>query len=46
LGHRLLSIHNLFYTHQVLAEARRAIGNGRFEAFRVQLAESRASRTV
>jgi len=46
LGHRLLSIHNLFYTHQVLAEARRAIGDGRFKAFRTQLAESRASRTV
>jgi queuine tRNA-ribosyltransferase len=46
LGHRLLSIHNLFYTHQVLAEARLAIAGDRFGAFRIELAKSRASRTV
>ena len=46
LGHRLLSVHNLFYTHRVLAEARLAIADGRFGGFRTELAESRASRTV
>jgi len=46
LGHRLLSIHNLFYTHGVLAEARLAIADGRFRGFRTELEESRASRTV
>jgi len=46
LGHRLLSIHNLTYTLAVLAEARTAIGAGRFEAFRADLDESRASRVA
>jgi queuine tRNA-ribosyltransferase len=41
LGHRLLSVHNLWYTLGVLAEAREAIGAGRFTEFRSELAEAR-----
>ena len=41
LGHRLLSIHNLFYTLAVLADARAAIVSGRFAEYRMTLAASR-----
>ncbi len=44
LGHRLLSIHNLFYTLAVLADAAAAIASGRFSDFRGELVRSRASR--
>jgi len=44
LGHRLLSIHNLAYTFEILAEARRAIAACRFAAYREDLIGSRASR--
>jgi queuine tRNA-ribosyltransferase len=43
LGHRLLSIHNLAYTLDVLADARSAIAAGSFAEYRSELAESRAS---
>ena len=44
LGHRLLSIHNLTYTLEVLSGARRAIVRGRFEEYRVGLTAGRVSR--
>lgn len=44
LGHRLLSIHNLTYTLEVLAGARAAIAAGRFEEYRSGLAEARTTR--
>ena len=43
LGHRLLSIHNLEYTFGMLAAVRTAIASGTFQAFRSELAASRAS---
>ena len=36
-GVRLLSVHNLRYTQEVVAGARRAIGEGRFDAYRAAL---------
>lgn len=45
LGQRLLSIHNLAYTFEVLAGARSAIDAGCLAAFRAELAGSRTSRT-
>ena len=45
LGHRLLSIHNLTYTLQVMRGARAAIVEGRFGDHRARLAASRASRS-
>ncbi len=41
LGHRLLTIHNLTYTLGLLADARQAIREDRFTAFRARLAASR-----
>lgn len=41
--YRLLSIHNLAYTLQLLTEARGAIEAGRFDDFRAQVARDRAS---
>jgi len=41
LGLRLVSIHNLWYTLGVLADARSAIRAGRFERFRAESAASR-----
>lgn len=46
LGHRLLSIHNLTYTLAVLSDARIAIEEGRFAAYRSSLDASRASRVA
>jgi queuine tRNA-ribosyltransferase len=42
LGHRLLSIHNLTYTFEVMAAARRAIASGGFTAFRASIVARRA----
>ena len=44
LGHRLLSIHNLAYTLDVMAGARAAIGNGTFAVFREELIAARGTR--
>ena len=42
LGFRLLTIHNLHYTLELMARARRAIGEQRFEEFRREVADRRA----
>ena len=42
-AHRLISIHNLTYTLEVMAGARRAIAEGRFEAYRSEVGASRAT---
>lgn len=39
--HRLISIHNLWVTQQLLSEARSAIAHGRFEGFRKEVANAR-----
>jgi queuine tRNA-ribosyltransferase len=44
LGHRLLSIHNLHFTLDVLAAARTAIVEGTFTAYRARVAVVRDSR--
>ena len=44
LGLRLLSLHNLTYTLDLLAGARRAIAAREFEAFRVSVVTARSSR--
>jgi queuine tRNA-ribosyltransferase len=44
LAHRLLSIHNLTYTLEVLAGARRAISEGRFDAYRREVTAARVPR--
>lgn len=44
LGMRLVSIHNLWYTLGVLADARGAIVAGRFASFRAELTASRSRR--
>ncbi len=44
LGHRLLTIHNLTYTLDLLVAARAAIAAGRFAAFRAEVAAGRVSR--
>jgi len=41
LGHRLLSIHNLTYTFDVLSGARRAIADGRFTDYRQTVTAAR-----
>jgi queuine tRNA-ribosyltransferase len=46
LGHRLLSIHNLSFTLSVLAGARRAITEGRFPAYREEVASARRTRSA
>jgi queuine tRNA-ribosyltransferase len=43
LGHRLLSIHNLTYTLDVLAGARVAIAAGSFEVYRREVAAARGT---
>ncbi len=40
-AHRLLSIHNLHYTHQLMAAARIAIHEGRFAEYRAQVVSGR-----
>ncbi len=40
-AHRLLSIHNLHYTHHLLSDARQAIIEGRFNPFRSAVAAAR-----
>ncbi|HDH03676.1 MAG TPA: tRNA-guanine transglycosylase, partial [Actinobacteria bacterium] len=42
--HRLISIHNLWVTQRLLADARSAIGGGRFEAFRTEVVKTRGDR--
>jgi queuine tRNA-ribosyltransferase len=43
LADRLLTLHNLTYVFDLLAGARRAIGDGRFEAFQASVLEARSS---
>jgi queuine tRNA-ribosyltransferase len=43
LGPILLSIHNLTYYQRLLAEARAAIGEGRFDALRNRIGGSETS---
>lgn len=40
---RLLSIHNLTYTHRLMSQTRDAIGAGRFDAHRGEVVERRAN---
>lgn len=40
---RLLSIHNLAYTHRLMAQTRDAIASGRFDAHRAEVVERRAN---
>jgi queuine tRNA-ribosyltransferase len=46
LGHRLLSIHNLSYTFQMLQGARTAIAQGRFETYRQGIVNARSQQAV
>jgi queuine tRNA-ribosyltransferase len=43
LGHRLLSVHNLTYTLDVLSGARDAVASDRFEEYREALTTARGS---
>lgn len=45
LGHRLLSIHNLAYTFEMLQGARDAIGAGRFAAYHRDVVEARGQQS-
>lgn len=46
LGHRLLSIHNLSYTFEMLVGAREAIRQGRFEDYRRAVVDARSQQSV
>jgi queuine tRNA-ribosyltransferase len=41
LGHRLLTLHNLTYTYRLMADIRRTIADGSFDAFRDELVARR-----
>jgi len=41
LGHRLLTIHNLAYTYRLMADIRRTIADGSFDAFRAEVVSRR-----
>jgi queuine tRNA-ribosyltransferase len=46
LGHRLLSVHNLSYTFEMLAGARRAIREERFEDYRRAIVSARSQQSA